>query len=461
MGQILLLFIFSFFRLYQLPNSLFFFNDWGRDMLVLLKWQQTGLPPLLGPLTSALPFNQSAVYFYLLYPGYLLFGGHPISSVFTLIIFYLIVFVFLFVFLKKNSNLATSLLITFYLISVHPQFIIQNRFVWNPSFIPPLIFVSIYSFYQLQKKYSLFSLWVFSLSISLAISLSYSAAPLLISLFIYWLIFSRQKIKQYLFSLFSGFFLFNLPTLLFEIRHSFFLTNQLLNQSPANQYNNDFISRLNSIISNLFFTNNPPLNQALFFSFILIIFIVVYFHRHQRGLSFYFSCLFLITLLISLLLPLTFHYQYIFPLLCLAILVISALPKLPKILLVLLLSYHYLKPATLQNYFKPARRTYAQMNQCAKDFCQNFKEPIFVSTQASFHSFHNGPEHRYLLRKNGCNVRDIETENGQAQYMAVVIDDSSFSSRTTYYELELFGKFTDRKTIDCLPNFKIKVLKRN
>ena len=109
-------------------------------------------PPLLGPLTSALPFNQSAVYFYLLYPGYLLFGGHPISSVFTLIIFYLIVFVFLFVFLKKNSNLATSLLITFYLISVHPQFIIQNRFVWNPSFIPPLIFVSIYSFYQLQKN---------------------------------------------------------------------------------------------------------------------------------------------------------------------------------------------------------------------------------------------------------------------------------------------------------------------
>ena len=55
--------------------------------------------------------------------------------------------------------------------------------------------------------------------------------------------------------------------------------------------------------------------------------------------------------------------------------------------------------------------------------------------------------------KKGCNVRDIETENGQAQYMAVVIDDSSFSSRTTYYELELFGKFTDRKTIDCLPNF--------
>jgi len=461
MGYILLLFIFSFSRLYHLTSSLFFFNDWGRDMLVLLKWQQSGLPPLLGPLTSALPFNQSAVYFYLLYPGFLLFAGHPISSVFTLIIFYLITLAFLFFFLKQHPKLTTSLLITCYLVAIHPQFITQNRFVWNPSFIPPLIFISVYSFYQLQKKYSLFSLWVFSLSISLATSLSYSAAPLLISFLIYWLIYSRKFLKQYLLSLFSGFFIFNLPTFTFEIRHSFFLTKQLFYQSPANQYNNDFISRLNSIISNLFFTNNQQLNQFLFLILLLIILIALFKLRHRRGLLFYFSSLFLITLSTSLLLPLTFHYQYIFPLLCLSFLIIATLPKLLLLPILLLFSSIYLNPSRLKNYFQPAQRTYAQMDQCAKDFCQNFKEPIFISTQASFHTFHNGPEHRYLLRKNNCTVKDIETENGQAQYMAVIIDDSSFSPQTTYYELELFGKFMDRETIDCLPNFKIKVLKRN
>ena len=454
--NIVIVLLYIFFRLYHLQNSFFFFNDWGRDMLVLLKWQQGGLPPLLGPLTSALPFNQSAVYFYLLYPGFLLFHGHPVSSVFTCLLFYLLGFYFI----KKVFKLNSPLLIIIFLFSIHPQLIIQNRFVWNPSFLPPLLLISIFSFYFLVKNYSSTHLFIFSSSITLAISLSYSAAPLLISFFIYWLLFSRKFIKRYLLSLFSGFLLFNLPTLVFEIRHSFFLTKQLLYQSPANQFNNNLISRLSSIISNLFSTNNPGINWFIFILFIVIAFYFIWHQRFNRGLPFYFSFLFLTTLIISLLLPITFHYQYIFPLLCLLVLVISSFPRFPKIILILFLSFIYLRPSVFQSYFKTPQRTYAQMDQCTKSFCQSFKEPIFVSTQASFHTFHNGPEHRYLLRKNGCQVKDIETDNGQADFMLVVEDGSRLTPDINFYELDLFGKYQEYKYYPCTPQFNLRLIEK-
>jgi hypothetical protein len=425
-------------------------------MLVLLKWQQAGLPPLLGPLTSALPFNQSAIYFYLLYPGFLLFQGHPVGSVFTCLLFYILGFFFI----KKVFKVNTSLLIIIFLFSIHPQLIIQNRFVWNPSFLPPLLLVSVYSFFHLQKGFRRIFLLIFSLSISLAISLSYSATPLLISFFIYWLLFSRKFIKRYLLSLFSGFLLFYLPTLVFEIRHSFFLTKQLLHQSPANQFNNNIISRLSSIISNLFSTNNPGINWFIFILFLLIVLFLIWYRRSNRGLPFYFSFLFLTTLIISLLLPITFHYQYIFPLLCLLVLVISSFPRFPQIILILFLSFIYLQPSVLQSYFKTPQRTYSQMESCFRSFCQTFKEPVFVSTQASFHPFHNGPEHRYLLRKNGCDVRDIETQNGETIYMVVVEDGDKLTPQTHYYELDLFGKYIESKYFPCTPTFNLRLIEK-
>ena len=157
MGQILLLFIFSFFRLYQLPNSLFFFNDWGRDMLVLLKWQQTGLPAF-GSSHQRSSFQQSAVYFYLLYPDISSLAVTPYLP-FYLNHFYLIV-LYSFLSFLKNSNLATSLLITFYLISVHPNYH-PKSFCLEPIFYPAAYFCLYLFFLPTSKKYSLFSLWVF------------------------------------------------------------------------------------------------------------------------------------------------------------------------------------------------------------------------------------------------------------------------------------------------------------
>lgn len=65
---------FIFLRVYRLPSTLFFFNDMGRDLLVLWESWEHKKPFLLGPQNSALPFNQPALYFYSLYPAFLLTG---------------------------------------------------------------------------------------------------------------------------------------------------------------------------------------------------------------------------------------------------------------------------------------------------------------------------------------------------------------------------------------------------
>ena len=145
--------------------------------------------PLLGPLTSALPFNKAlsiSTFFTRISPLW----RSPHIFRFYLNHFYLIV-LYSFLSFLKNSNLATSLLITFYLISVHPNYH-PKSFCLEPIFYPAAYFCLYLFFYQLQKNI-LYFLSGFFLSISLAISLSYSAAPLLISLFIYWLIFPAKR----------------------------------------------------------------------------------------------------------------------------------------------------------------------------------------------------------------------------------------------------------------------------
>src|SRR5579859_5725503 len=136
---IFLIAFFLFTRFYKLPTSFFYFNDMGRDSLALLDWAQTGKPPLLGPQTSALPFNQGAVYYYLLYPLFRLMQHSPFSAILTSAIVYVVTFSALFYFLRNKPTQVRALFVSIFFITIIPQYIIQQRFVWNPSLATPFL----------------------------------------------------------------------------------------------------------------------------------------------------------------------------------------------------------------------------------------------------------------------------------------------------------------------------------
>ena len=148
-----LIILFLWLRFFNLSESFRFTGDPGRDMLVLWDWRETGKPPLLGPQTSALPINQSAIYFYFLYPAFLISNGNPLSANVTVAVFWIIMFVAILWALRNRAELQRVALVVLFLSAIHPLFVEQTRMVWNPSFLPPLLATSLIAFFLLIEKY--------------------------------------------------------------------------------------------------------------------------------------------------------------------------------------------------------------------------------------------------------------------------------------------------------------------
>ena len=94
--------LFLWTRFYKIETSFNFISDIGRDFLALWQWKQTGKPPLLGPQTSALPFNQSAIYYYFLMPFYLISGQSIFSTLIANAFLYISFLILALYFFRNN-----------------------------------------------------------------------------------------------------------------------------------------------------------------------------------------------------------------------------------------------------------------------------------------------------------------------------------------------------------------------
>jgi len=268
----LLIALFLLTRLYKINISFDFINDMGRDFLALWQWHQTGKPPLLGPQTSALPFNQSAIYFYLLYPFYLLSGQSYYASLIAYLVFYILSFIAGLYFLRHYPRLEKSLLVVFFLVTIHPQYIAQGRFIWNPSFVTPCLLAAFYSLLLYLQKESFKNtsnnlvkfqksqrllLMLSAFSLALATGFSYSSAPAVLAFIILLICLKRQAMLPYLRYLVASLFLVNLPTVVFELRHGFLLSKMMLFGDKLPQSGNSFTARLLDL-SNYSFASTRP-----------------------------------------------------------------------------------------------------------------------------------------------------------------------------------------------------------
>ncbi len=466
-GAIAVLFI--VLRFYNLNNSLYFHGDFGRDYLVLINWQKSLKPPLLGPQTSALPYNQSAVYFYLLMPLFLLTKQSILSSTLTLSIFYLGLFIFGLWYFRENSKLRFSLLALGFLIAINPAFVSQSRLVWNPSFVAPLVATSFYALLTLKDKFNYKRLAVFALSISLAISLSYSIVPTFLAFLSVALLLLkdfRNWLKLTLASLLGLFFWF-LPMWAFELKHHFFLTKLLVFGEKLTQGDLSLVSKFHDILK------HTDLNFSFWwiflFGLIIILFWVLKFRKKQsHSLEKLYLLTALSTLVINLLIifiaPIGVASHYIFGVLTLFLILISLLPRNLSLVATIFLALIWLQPKNLNQYFQPAVRSYEQSLQCAKLICNQVREPLFVSEQSSHHVYHNAIAWKYLLTLSGCKVKNLDTEIDQANIMAVVLEDSDFQlGKTAYNELTQFGPAQVEKKIVCSmknPQLEVILLKK-
>lgn len=459
--------LFLFLRLYKIKSSFLFFNDPGRDLLALYRWQETGKPPLLGPQTSDLPFNQSALYFYLLYPLWLITNHSLFSTIYTVILFYLTFLLAGIFFLRKHPRLLKTLTAAWFLIAIHPQFILQHRYVWNPSFVAPLIIAAFFSFHLLCKKFSPLLLFIFSISIAGATAFSYSAAPVLLAFLILAMIRIPKRTPLMFLATAASLVLVNLPTIFFELRHNFTLTKLLFKSEKLTRSQNSLFEKLNNVFNFLIISLSKQSSLILLGIIIAAVLCGFYYYRRTKfdqetnKLFQGAGLLFLITLFITLIMPYPIHAHYIFGILSLGIIIIALLPYKTLVFILLLCGLFWLRPQQTAGYFKPAHRSVAESISCAEIVCQNENQPMFVSLQAGFHPYHHGPEFRYLFKSAGCEIKDIEQEPESAKLMAVVVDSSNYEhGKTRYHELELFGESKEVRVYQCQDSLKVHILSR-
>lgn len=460
--SLLLTTLFLFLRLYNLDQSLYFFNDIGRDFLVLYNWQETGKPPLLGPQTSALPFNQSAIYFYILFPLFFISQNSQYSSVLTNLIFYVVSFWIGLYLLRNHKILQNSLLVVAFLITIHPQFIIQQRFVWNPSFVAPLILASVYGLLVLKDKYRHLTAFIVGFSMAWATAFSYSVVPVVISTLLISIFWLKRRVLWLIGFFLTSLVIVNFPTIFFELRHKFLLTNMLINQEKLSQPGNILSQKIANLSQ---FSISSFLDHPWYLFLILVLVIIIALqlvlimkarrHNHQtitKKQSLFLSALLLLLLgvLTTLATPIAIQAHYIFGVLVLGLLVISFLDKKLLIFVLTLASFLYLRPQVLSIYYSPAPRSYAETYACAVQICQQVKQPTFVSVQASRHPYHNGMEFQYLLKKAGCDIKTLDPDPNVADKMIVIVDDSEYThNQTAYNELTQFGKSEEIGRLSC------------
>lgn len=456
--------LFIWLRLYKIETSLLFFNDIGRDFLELWKWQQTGKPPLLGPQTSALPFNQSAVYFYLLMPIFLLTQGSLLATLYTLVIVYLGLFWLGVIWLRqKNAKLLPVFWALGSLLFLQPEMIIQQRFVWNPSFLVAWLLLTLLVSWQLlslpASKWRWSWLWLWGLGLGLAVSFSYSAAPAFIAALLLAGLWWRWSAWKLWLPAFFSLALLNAPTFLFELRHSFLLTNMMLYGPWIEQLPSTLTTRYATLWP-YFMGSNAVWAQGiwlLWLGLIVIGLLKQFWVWRQPNLLAQRSPLFLwtaswwlLTLLITLFLPVAVQSHYIFPTLLLGLASLAVKPGKLKWALIVTLLVVWLSPVFQGRYWLPARQTLSQLQDCSQKICSATSDPLFVSNQASAHPYHNAMEYQYLLPQAGCQLRDLANYPDSADQMVVVLDDSVYEhSKTAFNELTLFGASTETQRIRC------------
>jgi hypothetical protein len=428
----------------------------GRDLQVLFDMIQNHKPVLLGPQTSALPINQSPLYFYLLLPFYILTNQSFLSASITLSFVYITLFIFSLYQFRTDKIISRTLLISFFLISSHPQYILQGRFVWNPSLITPFLILSILNLYLYLQHKQKNELIIFAISSACAVSLSYSIVPIIIALLIYVILTNKSQLKTILLWLSSVTIILNLP-ILAQIIRKVYITHTLFGPSQINQVGDSFLQKISNFKSYIIASNYPNINNLLFFGLFVLI---IYSLKSKQKINKYLAIIFCLTFLLTIFSPFNLQAHYIFAFTTIIFLLIGSQNIKISLIIITILSIFYLNPKLLNEYFKPAIRSYSQMDECLKKYCQQNLEPTFVSVNSNIYPYHFGPEFRYLMSKNNCKVKAIEKDNDKANFMTVILDTGTFDSKTKYYELDLFGKNKEVSRLKCQENLEIVTLEK-
>lgn len=460
----ILIIIFLLIRLFNILNSLEFFGDIGRDHLVLIEWWNNGKIPLLGPGISYFSLHLPPVYFYLNFPIFLISGFSPYTTLITLLIIYISVFLTGVIYLPKKEYKIAVLIIGL-LITFQPQYILQTRLPWNPTFAAPFLGIAVFMLLLLKDNYSKIKTVIFSVCLSVALGLSVQSIPPVITIFLASLFLLKHRLRNILYFFLTTLAVF-LPLIIFELRHGLFFTSRLIANPITQSFKTDMVKKFPDLLSFIFGVNQWNFNNIFIIGGIFLIFILYFIiTRRTKSVSGidnskFLFVLFGVCLLINYLTPFpSKEYDIFGP----SVLLFSAIAFLPlrfSLIICGLLLMLWINSINFNNYFKPGHRTISQMESCANYICKFEHDPMYISVQA-WYLYHKTPEYQFIFTKSGCNVADITSLPDWSNKMVVIADNETYEhGRTAFNELTLFGKSVVEKEYVCESNLRVYILKK-
>lgn len=465
----------SVVRFYNLQQSYFFMGDAGRDAWVMWKWQNQGKIPFLGPGVSALPMNVSPVYFYMLYPFYFVSGGNYFYSQITLLVYcwFFIVVTGGLIFHQKEKHWSYCLLVL--LLTFCPQFIIQSRFVWNPSFIIAPLVTAFYLLThgpQLENKLKIKSAGLLVMSgvlVALATALNMSVVPGAIAFLVIAIILVKRRFFYWLLGLISGMFLFYLPTILFEFKYSFQISKRMLAtivSGGMESVRDPIMIRLEKIFA--YPVQSGWLGMGMV---ILLIGFSVYQYckcsTMEERKKIIKSNLFLatigliITIFFSLIIPFNIETHYIFCVLFFMLIGLVNLPQPINSISSLLIVLYWIFLLVVNPLDKQVFRTVAELDICMNQISKKINEPVYVAVQSGVHLLHDGKEFWYGLAKQGVQVEEIYDGADKANLLVVINELATFTDGVDkFHELTLFGPAEVIEMGECSQDWGWTILKK-
>lgn len=225
---ILVVLLTLFLRLFRISSYMTFLGDEGRDALVWLRMLH-GKFTLIGPQTSIGNMYLGPLYYYLMFPFYIILG--TVGPSVGVALFAGATAFLLWVFGKEWFSHRVGLIASFFY-AISPVAIILSRSSWNPNVMPFFSLLIIWGIWQFWQKNRFCWLAVEGVLLSFAVQSHYLGILLLPIIVLFWiikLIFIIKKEKKYLrnFLFFSCifyflFFIFTiLPLIWFDLRHNF------------------------------------------------------------------------------------------------------------------------------------------------------------------------------------------------------------------------------------------------
>jgi 4-amino-4-deoxy-L-arabinose transferase-like glycosyltransferase len=225
---VIVLIVGAFLRLYNLPGSMMFLGDQGRDALIVKKIFTDFDPVFIGPVTSVGNMYLGPGYYYFMLPWLWMSYPSPVGPAYAVAVLGIIT-IFLMYHLGKELIGKQAAIIGTSFFALSSTVVNNTRFSWNPNPTPLISLLMVYFTYKAWKKHPKYWILV-SLFFSVLIQLHYLTLLSAAGAGVFWLISlfeKRQKIKQlkpFFVSTLIAFILFVsslAPILLFDMKHDY------------------------------------------------------------------------------------------------------------------------------------------------------------------------------------------------------------------------------------------------